>query len=64
MSFLADQLLPHRHVAIFDPGQLSEKLGPGRVVLQQGQFPIEERGVGLVGQMMKPLVRDVVGGLL
>lgn len=36
MPFLADQLLPHRHVAVLYASEFAIQLGSSRVVLQLG----------------------------
>ncbi len=56
MATLAQQLLPELHVAILDPGEPAIEVGPAGVVLQRGEGAVEERGVGLVLEMVQPVM--------
>ena len=59
VAVLGQELPPHLHVTVLDRGQLPVQRGLALVPLGLGQLAVQERGVGLVLQVVEP---DVRGG--
>ncbi len=60
-ALFGQQLPPEGHMAVFDVRQLAVKPGPVRVALQGGQFAVKEGGVGLVGEVVEPVLEVGLG---
>ncbi len=57
MALLAQQVLPDGDVARFDTSQLPVHTGASGVGLEGGENVVQEGRIGLVLQVMQPLVR-------
>ena len=55
VALLGQQLPPHVHVPVLDLGQLRYRSARPGVGLGPGQLPVEEGGVGLVGEVVEPV---------
>jgi hypothetical protein len=56
VAILGQQLAPHLYVPILNRSQLSIDLGPPRVPFSPRQLPVQEGRVGLVFQVVEPIV--------
>jgi len=56
---LRQQLAPHRDVPVLHLRELAVDAGPVGIALQPGELPVQERGVGLILEVMQPRAHRV-----
>jgi hypothetical protein len=55
MAILPQQLGPHLDVTVFHVSQAAIDVRPLGIRFGDGQLPVEEGGVGFVGEVVKPV---------